>query len=160
VREWLPLRPVVPIVVPIVVRTTVQPWSGNGRVDPGGVVLGPCASRVHQRAELDPDPGRFRPIALGCANSGRTSASCSVVVTGLVSGCPRAVRDEGAGREAADPSATVSPGGFLFQGAAIRDRPGSGRQRLMHLVLHETWKDAGGLPQAAAGTVTDAAAGM
>ena len=57
IRESLRLR----TVVPFVVRKTVQPFSVNGREYPAGVVLCPCSYLVHQREELYPAPGRFRP---------------------------------------------------------------------------------------------------
>jgi cytochrome P450 len=57
IRESLRLRPVAPYVV----RKTVQPFSVEGREYPAGVVLCPCSYLVHQREELYPDPGRFRP---------------------------------------------------------------------------------------------------
>jgi cytochrome P450 len=57
IRESLRLRPVAPFVV----RKTVQPFSVDGREYPAGVVLCPCSYLVHQREELYPDAGRFRP---------------------------------------------------------------------------------------------------
>jgi cytochrome P450 len=57
IRESLRLRPVAPFVV----RKTVQQFSVDGREYPAGVVLCPCSYLVHQREELYPDPGQFRP---------------------------------------------------------------------------------------------------
>ncbi len=57
IRESLRLRPVVPFVV----RKTMQPISITGREYPAGVVLCPCSYLVHQREELYPHAGEFRP---------------------------------------------------------------------------------------------------
>lgn len=57
IRESLRLRPVAPFVV----RKTMQPFTVDGRQYPAGVILCPCSYLVHQREELYPDPGRFRP---------------------------------------------------------------------------------------------------
>jgi len=57
VRESLRLRPVVPFVV----RKTMQPISIAGREYPAGVVLCPCSYLVHQREDLYPAAGEFRP---------------------------------------------------------------------------------------------------
>ena len=57
IRESLRLHPVAPFVV----RKTMQPFSVDGREYPAGVVLCPCSYLVHQREELYPVPGRFRP---------------------------------------------------------------------------------------------------
>src|SRR5262249_3842928 len=57
IRESLRLRPVAPFVV----RKAVRPFAVGGREYPTGVVLCPCSYLVHRRAELYPEPGRFRP---------------------------------------------------------------------------------------------------
>lgn len=57
IRESLRLSPVVPFVV----RKTVRPFAAGGRTYPPGVVLCPCAYLVHRRADLYPEPDRFRP---------------------------------------------------------------------------------------------------
>jgi cytochrome P450 len=57
IRESLRLRPVAPFVV----RKTVRPFAVGGREYPAGVVLCPCSYLVHRRAELYPEPDRFRP---------------------------------------------------------------------------------------------------
>jgi cytochrome P450 len=57
IRESLRLRPVAPFVV----RKTVQPFVAGGREYPAGVVLCPCSYLVHRRADLYPEPDRFRP---------------------------------------------------------------------------------------------------
>lgn len=57
IRESLRLRPVVPFVV----RKTMQPFSVDGHEYPAGVVLCPCSYLVHQREDLYPNPGQFRP---------------------------------------------------------------------------------------------------
>jgi cytochrome P450 len=57
IRESLRLRPVVPFVV----RKTMQSFSTGGHDYPAGVVLCPCSYLVHQREDLYPDPGHFRP---------------------------------------------------------------------------------------------------
>jgi cytochrome P450 len=57
IRESLRLRPVAPFVV----RKTVRPFAVGGREYPAGVVLCPCSYLVHRRAELYPEPNRFRP---------------------------------------------------------------------------------------------------
>jgi cytochrome P450 family 135 len=57
IRESLRLRPIAPFVV----RKSVQPFAVGGREYPAGVVLCPCSYLVHRRAELYPDPERFRP---------------------------------------------------------------------------------------------------
>src|SRR5262249_7165851 len=57
IRESLRLRPVAPFVV----RKAVRPFAVGGRQYPAGVLLCPCSSLVHRRAELYPQPGRFRP---------------------------------------------------------------------------------------------------
>ena len=57
IRESLRLHPVVPFVV----RKTMQPFSVDGLEYPAGVVLCPCSYLVHQREELYPAPGQFRP---------------------------------------------------------------------------------------------------
>jgi cytochrome P450 len=57
IRESLRLRPIVTIVV----RKTLQPFMAGGRTYPAGVVLCPCPVLVHRRAELYPEPDRFRP---------------------------------------------------------------------------------------------------
>jgi cytochrome P450 len=57
IRESLRYRPVVPFVV----RKTMRPVSFGGREYPAGVVLCPCAHLVHQREDLYPNAGEFRP---------------------------------------------------------------------------------------------------
>lgn len=57
IRESLRLRPVAPFVV----RKTVQHFTVGDREYPAGVVLCPCSYLVHQREDLYPEPGRFRP---------------------------------------------------------------------------------------------------
>jgi cytochrome P450 len=57
IRESLRLRPVAPFVV----RKTVRSYAVGGRAYPPGVVLCPCSYLVHRRAELYPEPDRFRP---------------------------------------------------------------------------------------------------
>src|SRR5207248_3517867 len=57
VRESLRLRPVAPFVV----RLTKRPFAAGGREYPPGVILCPCSYLVHHRADLYPEPERFRP---------------------------------------------------------------------------------------------------
>jgi cytochrome P450 len=57
IRESLRRSPVVPFVV----RKTVQPFVAGGREFPPGVVLSPCSYLVHRRADIYPEPERFRP---------------------------------------------------------------------------------------------------
>jgi cytochrome P450 family 135 len=57
VRESLRRSPVAPFVV----RKTVQRFAAGGREYPAGVVLCPCSYLVHRRADLYPEPDRFRP---------------------------------------------------------------------------------------------------
>jgi cytochrome P450 len=57
IRESLRLRPIAPYVV----RKVVQPFTAGGREYPPGVVLCPSSYLVHRRAELYPEPDRFRP---------------------------------------------------------------------------------------------------
>jgi cytochrome P450 len=57
IRESLRRSPVAPFVV----RKTVQPFAAGGREYPAGVVLCPCSYLVHRRADLYPEPERFRP---------------------------------------------------------------------------------------------------
>jgi cytochrome P450 len=57
IRESLRLRSVAPFVV----RKLAEPFSVDDREYPAGVVLCPCSYLVHQREELYPAPGQFRP---------------------------------------------------------------------------------------------------
>jgi cytochrome P450 len=57
IRESLRYSPVAPFVV----RKTMQPFAAGGREYPAGVVLCPCSYLVHHRADLYPEPDRFRP---------------------------------------------------------------------------------------------------
>jgi cytochrome P450 len=57
IRESLRRSPVVPFVV----RKTVRPFAAGAREYPAGVVLCPCSYLVHRRADLYPEPDRFRP---------------------------------------------------------------------------------------------------
>ena len=57
IRESLRRSPVVPFVV----RKTLRPFATGGREYPAGIVLCPCSYLVHRRADLYPEPDRFRP---------------------------------------------------------------------------------------------------
>jgi cytochrome P450 len=57
IKESLRLRPILPDVV----RRTQVPFSIAGYEVPAGVNLTPCIYLTHQRAELYPEPERFRP---------------------------------------------------------------------------------------------------
>jgi cytochrome P450 len=57
IRESLRRSPVAPFVV----RKTVRPFAVGAREYPAGVVLCPCSYLVHRRADLYPEPERFRP---------------------------------------------------------------------------------------------------
>ena len=57
VKETLRLRPVIPIVV----RRLAEPMEIGGRLLPAGVSAAPCIYLVHRRADVYPEPHRFRP---------------------------------------------------------------------------------------------------
>ena len=57
IRESLRVR----TILPYVVRLTKRPFTAGGREYPPGVVLCPCNHLVHRRADLYPEPARFRP---------------------------------------------------------------------------------------------------
>jgi cytochrome P450 len=57
IRESLRVR----TILPFVVRLTKRPFAAGGREYPAGVLLCPCNHLVHRRADLYPDPERFRP---------------------------------------------------------------------------------------------------
>ncbi len=57
VRETLRLRPVLPIVL----RKLQQPMEIGGYLLPAGVSVAPCIHLVHRRADIYPEPRRFRP---------------------------------------------------------------------------------------------------
>ena len=57
VKETLRLRPVLPIVV----RKLTAPMELGGRTLPAGVSVAPCIYLVHRRADVYPEPDRFRP---------------------------------------------------------------------------------------------------
>ena len=58
VKESLRLRPVIPGVGRVVRR---EPFALNGYVIPEGIEINPSIRVVHRRADLYPEPGRFRP---------------------------------------------------------------------------------------------------
>jgi cytochrome P450 len=57
VKETLRLRPVLPIVV----RMLAEPTEIGGRLLPAGVAVAPCIYLMHRRADVYPEPERFRP---------------------------------------------------------------------------------------------------
>jgi cytochrome P450 family 135 len=57
VKETLRLRPIVPIVA----RRLAAPFTLRGRTLPTGVEIAPCIYLTHRRADVYPDPLRFRP---------------------------------------------------------------------------------------------------
>jgi cytochrome P450 len=56
-KEALRLRPVLPVVL----RNLQQPATIAGRDLPAGTVVAPSIYLVHRRADVYPDPARFRP---------------------------------------------------------------------------------------------------
>jgi cytochrome P450 len=56
IRESLRVR----TVLPFVARLTKRPFAAGGREYPPGILLCPCNHLVHRRADLYPDPARFR----------------------------------------------------------------------------------------------------
>ncbi len=57
IREGLRVR----TILPFVVRKTTRPFVAGGRAYPAGVLLCPCNHLVHHRADLYPEPAKFRP---------------------------------------------------------------------------------------------------
>jgi cytochrome P450 len=57
IRESLRVR----TILPFVVRKTKAPFTAGGREYPAGVLLCPCNHLVHHRADLYPEPVKFRP---------------------------------------------------------------------------------------------------
>lgn len=57
VKETLRLRPVIPIVV----RRLTEPMEIGGHLLPAGVSVTPCIHLMHRRADIYPEPERFRP---------------------------------------------------------------------------------------------------
>jgi cytochrome P450 family 135 len=57
VKETLRLRPVLPIVL----RYLAAPAELDGRWLPQGAAVAPCIYLMHRRADVYPDPERFRP---------------------------------------------------------------------------------------------------
>jgi cytochrome P450 family 135 len=57
IKETLRLRPVLPIVV----RMLTEPTEIGGRLLPAGVAVAPCIYLIHRRADVYPEPERFRP---------------------------------------------------------------------------------------------------
>ena len=57
VRETLRLRPVLPIVV----RRLTRPLEVGGHLLPAGASVAPCIYLMHRRADVYPEPARFRP---------------------------------------------------------------------------------------------------
>jgi cytochrome P450 len=57
VRESLRVR----TILAFVVRKTTAPFKAGGREYPAGVLLCPCNHLVHHRADLYPEPAKFRP---------------------------------------------------------------------------------------------------
>jgi cytochrome P450 len=56
-KETLRLRPVLPIVL----RSLIEPMEIAGRMLPAGVSVAPCIYLVHRDPEVYPEPERFRP---------------------------------------------------------------------------------------------------
>lgn len=82
IRESLRLR----TIFPFVVRLTKQPFLAGGHTYPAGVVLCPCSHLVHRRADLYPEPEKFRPEHSWKESTPTTSGSPSVAATGPVWG--------------------------------------------------------------------------
>jgi cytochrome P450 len=57
IKETLRLRPVLPIVV----RMLTEPTEIGGRLLPARVAVAPCIYLMHRRADVYPEPERFRP---------------------------------------------------------------------------------------------------
>jgi cytochrome P450 len=57
VKETLRLRPVLPIVV----RRLAEPMEFGGHLIPAGAAVAPCIYLMHRRADVYPEPLRFRP---------------------------------------------------------------------------------------------------
>jgi len=57
VKETLRLRPVIPLVV----RELQEPMEIGGHLLPAGARVTPCILLVHRRADVYPEPNRFRP---------------------------------------------------------------------------------------------------
>src|SRR5215211_8533942 len=57
VKETLRLRPILPVVL----RRLAGPMEIGGRVLPEGAIAAPCVYLVHRRADVYPEPERFRP---------------------------------------------------------------------------------------------------
>jgi cytochrome P450 family 135 len=56
-KETLRLRPVIPMVV----RKLKEPMEIGGRLLPAGVFAAPSIYLMHRRADIYPEPARFRP---------------------------------------------------------------------------------------------------
>jgi cytochrome P450 len=57
IKETLRLRPVLPIVV----RMLTEPTEIGGHLLPAGAAVAPCIYLMHRRADVYPEPERFRP---------------------------------------------------------------------------------------------------